>query len=743
MRRWLVVACLLTWVGSVGAQGTAEDYDRAAKLHGRTRDKVHRTRIQPHWFDDNQRFWYRVDLGGGTREYVLVEVAAGTRKAAFDAPKLAASLSAATGQKVDATRLSLDQLAFESDARVATFQALGKRWRLDRTAGTLTEVPTKAKPAEKPQKTSPPQPVVFQADAPRPTARLRDHNVYLRDPKSGEEKALTKDGTREDGYAGALHWSPDRKYLVVFRTRAGQRRQIHFIESSPPSGVQPKLHSFRYDKPGDSIDVSKPHLFDVGTGKEIPIADDLFRTPWSITDLRWEADSSRFTFVYNQRGHQVLRVVAVDAATGKASALVDEQSKTFLDYAHKQYLHWLDATRELIWMSERDGWNHLYLYDAKTGQVKHQITRGEWVVRRVERVDAEKRQLWLRVSGIHPGQDPYHIHFARINFDGTGLVLLTEGDGTHQISHSPDRKYLIDTWSRVDQPPVIELRRADDGKLVCVLEKADAAELLGTGVKLPERFVAPGRDGKTPIWGVIHRPTNFDPNRRYPVIEYIYAGPHGSFVPKEFRDFHWVQTMAELGFIVVQIDGMGTSHRSKAFHDVCWKNLGDSGFPDRILWMQAAAKKYPYLDLTRVGIYGGSAGGQSSTRAVFAHGDFYKVAVSDCGCHDNRVDKIWWNELWMGWPIGPHYAAQSNANLENAKKLTGKLLLIVGEMDRNVDPASTLQVVNALVKANRDFDLLIIPGAGHGAAESPYGQRRRQDFFVRHLHGKEPRWAGK
>ena len=239
------------------------------------------------------------------------------------------------------------------------------------------------------------------------------------------------------------------------------------------------------------------------------------------------------------------------------------------------------------------------------------------------------------------------------------------------------------------------------------------------------------------IYGVIYRPTNFDQAKKYPVIEAIYAGPQGSFVPKRFSSFHPTQAMAELGFVVVQIDGMGTSNRSKAFHDVCWKNLGDSGFPDRILWMKAAAAKYPQLDITRVGVYGGSAGGQSATRAVLAFGDFYKAAVSDCGCHDNRMDKIWWNELWMGYPIGPHYAEQSNVT--QAKNLTGKLMLIVGELDRNVDPASTMQVADALIRANKDFDLIVIPGAGHGAGGGPYGQRRMRDFFVRSLLGVEPR----
>jgi dipeptidyl aminopeptidase/acylaminoacyl peptidase len=359
------------------------------------------------------------------------------------------------------------------------------------------------------------------------------------------------------------------------------------------------------------------------------------------------------------------------------------------------------------------------------------------VVRRVERVDAKNRQVWFRAGGIWPGQDPYYIHFARINFDGSGLVVLTEGDGTHEIEYSPDRTYLIDRYSRVDLPPVTELRRTSDGKLVCKLEAAVMEPLRATGWQVPERFMAKGRDGKTDIYGVIFRPTTFDPKKQYPVVEQIYAGPQGAFAPKAFRAYYHHQAMAELGFIVVQMDGMGTSYRSKAFHDVCCKNLTDAGFPDRILWIKAAAAKYPYMDLTRVGIWGGSAGGQNSTGALLFHGDFYKVAVSDCGCHDNRVDKIWWNELWMGYPIGPHYREQANAT--NAHKLQGKLLLVVGELDRNVDPASTMQVVNALVKANKDFDLLVIPGAGHGACETPYGRRRRADFFVRHLLGVEPR----
>ncbi|UCD51409.1 MAG: DPP IV N-terminal domain-containing protein [Phycisphaerales bacterium] len=569
------------------------------------------------------------------------------------------------------------------------------------------------------------------------TALIKDHNLYIRNAESEEEIALTDDGTEEDAYSERFYWSPDSAKLAVLRVHDGFDRKVHLIESAPDDQLQPKLHSLDYRKPGDAIPIAKPHLFHLAEKRHAAIDDELFPNPWSISEIRWSPDSSRFTFLYNQRGHQVLRLVSVDADTGQARTLIDECSETFVDYAHKEFTHYVEDANEIIWMSERDGWNHLYLYDAITGCVKNQITKGSWVVRGVESVDDDKRQIWFRAGGIRPEQDPYYVHLCRVNFDGTGLVVLTEGDGTHDVTFSPDRCYLIDRWSRVDLPPVTELRSAEDGHLICELERAEWTDLLAIGWRAPERFVAKARDGKTDIYGIVIRPSNFDPQRTYPVIEQIYAGPQGAFVPKSFGLQAKQHAIAELGFIVVQMDGMGTSYRSKAFHDVCARNLGDSGFPDRILWMQAAAKKYPYMDLTRVGIYGGSAGGQSTLRGLLAHGDFYKVGVADCGCHDNRMDKIWWNELWMGWPLGPHYEEQSNVT--QAHKLHGKLLLTVGELDRNVDPASTMQVVDALIKADKDFDFLIVPGAGHGVGETPYASRRRMDFFVRHLLGVEPR----
>lgn len=572
-------------------------------------------------------------------------------------------------------------------------------------------------------------------------AFVKDFNIWIRPAKSSEGAfQLSFDGKQGDAYdLWSIQWSPDGKKIAALRTEAGQERKIYMVESSPADQLQPKLHSYDYLKPGDKLPFPRPQLFDVEARRQIPVGLELCPNPYQLGNLRWAPDSSRFTFDYNQRGHQVFRVMSVDAATGQARPIVDEQApeNSFFDYSQKYFCEFLDKTNELIWASERDGWNHLYLIDSRTGAVKNQITKGPWVVRQVERVDPDRRQIWFQVLGYYPDQDPYHVHYARVNFDGTGLTLLTEGDGTHKIAYSPNGKYLLDTYSRVDLPPVTELRSAETGKLICKVEEADISEAVAAGRPTTERFVAPGRDGKTPIYGIIQRPSNFDPSKKYPVIENIYAGPHGFHVPKAFSPFQWAQQMAELGFIVVQIDGMGTNWRSRAFHDVCWKNLGDAGFPDRIAWIKAAAAKHPEMDISRVGIYGGSAGGQNAARAVFAHGDFYKVAVADCGCHDNRMDKIWWNEAWMGWPIGPHYEEQSNVT--GAKNLTGKLFLIVGELDTNVDPASTMQVVNALIKAGKDFDMLVVPGAGHCPSGTPYVKRRLQDFFVRHLLGVEPR----
>jgi dipeptidyl aminopeptidase/acylaminoacyl peptidase len=390
-------------------------------------------------------------------------------------------------------------------------------------------------------------------------------------------------------------------------------------------------------------------------------------------------------------------------------------------------------------MSEKDGWPHLYLYNGLTGALENKITSGDWVVRYVNYVDVGKRQIYFEASGMNPNEDPYFVHGYRINFDGTGLTPLTPEAGNHEIEFSKDGKYYVDTWSTVSEAPTMVLKRTTDNSVVMRLEHGDIHKLIAAGWQPPMVFHTAGRDGKTQIWGLIHKPLNFDPEKKYPVVEDIYAGPQGSFVPKSFTTRF--EPLTALGFVVVQIDGMGTNNRGKAFQDVIWKNLKDSGFADRILWHKAAAKKYPWYDISHgVGIFGTSAGGQSTLSALLFHPEFYKVGVANSGCYDNRMDKIWWNELWMGWPVGPQYAASSD--VVNAYRLQGKLLLFFGGMDHNVDPSSTLQVVNALITANKDFSLLEVPNGDHGVGiAGAYVQRKLEDFFVRNmLHEPAPDW---
>lgn len=726
---------------------TLAAYRRAVNFWAVTDGKVRNDSILPHWIGTTGPFWYVAARAHGRTEYMWVDPESHMHRAAFNPQKLADAIAALQLPRPNPNHLSIEIAAISSQEVKFNFAG----------SGLLCDLNTyEARKMPRPWPIHTPPPAFPDTDADRwspanpvsPDGRwivlVRDYNVILQSRGRGRKFQLTTYGVEDDYFEPTIFWSPDSKKFIVLKTVPGFDRQVKELDYAVPAN-EATLVSFYYQKPGDRVTIRRPHLFHVAPAREIHLSTDLAPNPWSISEIRWNPDSSSFTYLYNQRGHQIMRVLRVDAHNGRIRPIVeeichDDRSPEFFDYSGKQFTFYLPRSNEMIWMSERDGWNHLYLFDLNTGKLKNRITSGPWVVRSVLWVDPHRRQIWLRVGGIYSQQDPYFVHYCRVNFDGTHFTRLTDADGTHKAEFSPDRRFLVATWSRVDSPPVTELRSAVTGRLIRRLETADISDLLATGLPLPQPFCAKGRDGKTDIYGVIYRPTHFNPHMKYPVIEHIYAGPQGAFVPKEFRAFHWAQTMSEIGFIVVQIDGMGTSQRSKPFHDVCWKNLGDSGFPDRIPWIKAAHRQVcPQMDLSRVGIYGTSAGGQSALRAMLAFGDFYKVASANSGCHDNRVDKIWWNEQWMGWPIGPWYADQSNVT--NAHKLNGPLQLIAGGMDHNVDPCCTMQVINALQIANKDFEFLFVPPGHHGAAgyHWQYTWRQVRDFMVRHLWKIKPR----
>lgn len=751
---------------------------------------VYKSRIEPHWFDNGRRFWYRNDLSGNAREFILVDAEQGRRQRAFDHGRLAAALSKASGQDFTGEHLPFLEIEFSAGGDVITFDAADKHWTCDLSTYECAAVLAQSEARNVPEVSAATGqragrgsgrrgggPSVQSPDG-KWRAYVRNQNVHIRavaaesDASGGEEVALSTDG--EDGNAyGRLEWSPDSKRLLAWRIEPGDRKMVYLIRSSPPDGGRAQLESRPYALPGDKFSRYELNLFDVTARSQVKPQVDRFEHEWLAPEIHWAQDGHHFEWQQEDRGHQRFRVFQVDSRNGDARELIDERTKTFIWTAHMEgperlgvrIVTYLRNSDEIIYASERDGWRHLYLVDpgnepravaspnvppveeqiaTGTGVSLKQITRGDWVVRGIERIDEEKRQIWFLASGMNANQDPYFIHYYRINFDGTGLVALTEGDGTHTVQFSPDRKYIIDTYSRVDMAPVNELRRTSDGRLVCKLEESDISELKAGGWEPPEVFVAKGRDGKTDIWGIICRPQDFDPGAKYPILEDVYAGPQDSYTPKSFSAARRYEAYNRLGFVVVKLDGMGTANRSKAFHDVCWHNLKDGGFPDRIPWIQAAAKKYPSLDSERVGVFGTSAGGQNAAAAVLFHPEFYKVAVANCGCHDNRMDKASWNEQWMGymagdkiWEASPENWYSQSSNIDNASKLKGRLFLIVGEMDSNVPPESTLRFANALIQAGKDFDMLVVPGANHGA-NSRVTAFKTQDFFVRHLLGKEP-----
>lgn len=736
--------------------------------------------ISHHWLPGEDRFWYQRTLGDGKKEFVLVDAATGKRTAAFDHERLAAALTQALGKPVEAGALPFASFRYTDRAAAIEFLIAEKLWKCQFAESRCTD--QGALPGGKGTVVSP--------DG-RWVAFLKDHNLWVRASDGSKEFALTSDGEENYAYAASpgsntytvtaqrkgllptpqIVWSPDSRKILTHRLDERKVRELHLLQSTPEDGsLRPRVFSMRYAFANDEHKALVEHLvLDVAskrrTNIQMPRVPSGYRTLIEEHYAWWSKDGKHVYFVAHGPYSRSVALEVADAATGATRRLIEESSDAFIEVADIGQPPMIEvlSNGDILWFSERDGWGHLYLYDGRTGKLKNQVTKGEWRVRGIARVDERKRRVFFTANGRERDTDPYYRRLYSIGLDGTDLNLLTSENAEHQVAIlgdalfllaepdrltaegeilglSPSGKYFIDTYSRPDLPPVTVLRTAG-GELVETLETADISALSKGGFTAPERFMAVAADGKTPIYGNILRPSTFDPRKRYPVIDAIYPGPQ---IARSWRTFPLTvfdplgaQSVAELGFIVVTVDGRGTPLRSREFLNHVSGNLGIAGhLDDHIAALRQLAQRYPYMDLDRVGIFGQSGGGFAAARAILQYPDFYKVAVSASGNHDQRGYIPGWGETYNGPDDGKNYLDSSNAPL--AGNLRGKLLLMHGEMDDNVHPALTLQLVDALIKANKDFDLLIMPNVEHGLMSTPYALRRQWDYFVRNLLGAEP-----
>jgi len=743
---------------------TSADYAHAEQFMAyNTTPLVYGAVVRPNWLP-NGKFWYRVARENGA-EFVLVDPEKGSRAPAFDHARLAVALSAAAEIKYEGGKLPFQDITLADDDSSVSFSAAGKSWKCSLSdykcpvdasrsggsggrGGRAGGGRGGSNPAQSPDK--------------KRTAFIRDYNLWVRDSASGQETQLTKDGVKDFGYATdnagwtksdrpIVLWSPDSRKIATFQQDQRGVGEMYLVNTQVG---HPKLEAWKYPLPGDDIVTTIERVVidvDYKTVKRLKITPDQHRSTlcddvacrggeWA--DVQWSPDATKLAFVSTSRDHKQERLREADVATGEVREITEESVPTQFESGDGR-VNWqaLYGSGEFLWYSERSGWGHLYLGDWKTGQIKGAVTSGDWIVRQVLRVDESKRLIWFLGAGREKG-DPYFSRLYRVGFDGKGLELLTPEDANHDISFSPDGAYFFDSYSTPDTPPVAVVRDSS-GKLVANLEKADVSRLGAAGWKPPMRITVKARGGQTDLYGLMFVPTSLDPSRKYPIVNHIYPGPQaGSVGSRSFSASRGdAQALAELGFVVVEIDGTGNPTRSKKFHDAYYGDMGDNTLPDQIAGMKELAARYPYIDLDRAGIYGHSGGGFAAADAMFRYPDFFKVGISEAGNHDNREYEDDWGERYQGLlkknPDGTtNYDDQANENI--AKNLKGHLLLAHGTMDNNVPPYNTLLVVNELIKANKDFDLIMLPNRGHGFGNEPYMVRRRWDYFVRYLLGAEP-----
>ncbi|MEP6716782.1 MAG: DPP IV N-terminal domain-containing protein [Terriglobia bacterium] len=734
---------------------TAADYAHAEKFMSySTTPLVFGTGVVPHFIASGDRFWYRTTREQGA-EFILVDPANGARTPAFDTRRLAAGLAAAMKAPVDAAKLPFQTITFSEDLKSISFIASAKPWTCSLKAYKCA-----------PGASTPAPPSSSRADAPSPdgkqTAFIRDYNLWVRDIPTLAETQLTMDGIKDFGYATdnagwirsnrpVVAWSPDSKKIATFQQDERGVGEMYLVSTAVG---HPKLEAWKYPLPGDDVIASIQRVvIDVASKKitRLDILPDAHRstlcdhivcrgTEWA--DVQWSPDSNRIAFVSTSRDHKQERLREADAATGHVREINEESVATQYESGDGR-VNWqvLYGTNEYLWFSEKSGWGHMYLGDWKTGRIGSQITTGDWLVRQVLRVDEKERAMYFLGAGREQGRDPYFTHLYRVSLDGKGLELLTPEDANHEVTLSPSGKYFVDSYSKPDVPPVAVLRD-DAGKLILTLEKADISTLLASGWKPPIPIVVKARDNQTDLYGLLFTPTKIEPGRKYPIVNHIYPGPQaGSVGRRSFSPARGdCQALAELGFAVIEIDGMGNPTRSKKFRDFYYGNMGDNTLPDQIAGMKQIAARYPWIDLERAGIYGHSGGGYAAADAMFRYPDFFKVGISEAGNHDNRDYEDDWGERYQGLLSREdgktNYDDQANQSL--AKNLKGHLLLAHGTMDNNVPPYNTLLVVDELIKANKDFDLIMLPNRTHGFGNEPYMVRRRWDYFVRYLLGAEP-----
>lgn len=755
-RRYALTLCLSS-TSILGAQQsvTASDYARAEKFLPTNAERLVTGTVHPFWIADSEQFWFRKTTPDSA-EFVLVNAATGAQQPAFDHAKLAAALGQQTGQTFDPHHLPFQLIDFSPDLRSVTILVGPRRFLCDRADASCSPAPSAS---------------ISQALSPdgKRAVFIRDWNLWIRDIASGRETQLTHDGVENFGYATdnagwassdrpVVLWSPDSKKIATFQQDQRLDGDMYTVETKLG---HPVLHAWKYPLPGDAnVTMIERVIIDADSGQTVrfKMPPDQHRSTvcdniacgegpnhaprWD--DVEWAPDAKTLAFVSTSRDHKDEKLRVADAVTGEVREVYEEKSSTqFESGDHRANWHYLPESSEFIWYSERENWGRLYLYDLRTGQLKNPITTGDWHVSQVLRVDPRARQIWFTALGREPGEDPYFIHYYRVDFDGRNLTALTPEPGNHVITASVSGRYFIDSVSTPQTSPITVLRD-EAGKTVLPLGRADITQLRAIGWQPPISIKVKARDGQTDLYGLMYQPAHFDQSKKYPLVVHIYPGPQiGSVGSRAFAPARGdTQALAELGFTVIEVDGMGTTLRSKQFHDVSYANMGDNTLPDQVAAVHQLVQQYPWIDADRVGIYGHSGGGNATAEAMFRYPDVFKVGIAESGNHDNREYEDDWGERYQGLlvtkPDGiTNYDDQANQNL--AKNLKGHLLLAHGTIDNNVPPYSTLLVVDALIKANKDFDLLLLPNRPHGYGPmANYMTRRRWDYFVRWLLNTEP-----